>query len=188
MKKFTIDKTELDGVLILTPHVFSDERGYFCETHNMFTLLELDFNVEFVQDNESKSKKNVIRGLHYQWTPPMGKLVRVISGAIVDVVVDIRKDSPTYGDHLKFHISSENKKQIWVPPGFAHGMLSLEEDTIVSYKCSEYYNPEGESGLNPFDPRLNIDWGVRDKQRDTIVSKKDLVAKSFEIYDENPRF
>ena len=130
-----------------------------------------------MQDNESKSKKNVIRGLHYQWLSPMGKLVRVVSGAIIDVVVDIRKDSLTYGDHVKFKISAKNKKQLWVPSGFAHGMLSLEEDTLVSYKCSAFYNPEGESAISPFDKDLNIDWETNLKNIN--ISDKDLVAYWF---------
>ena len=186
MEKFTVEKTKFDNVLVLTPRVFSDDRGYFCETYNSLGLSNLNFNVDFVQDNESKSKKNVIRGLHYQWAPAMGKLVRVISGAVIDVVVDIRAKSPTYGEHMKFEITSENKKQIWVPAGFAHGILSLQEDTLVSYKCSAFYNHEGEGGIDPFDEDLNIDWGINSK--DAKVSKKDLVAMSFKSYTNNPKF
>ena len=139
-----------------------------------------------LQDNQSKSHKNVIRGLHYQWNNPMGKLVRVLHGAVKDVIVDVRKYSPTYGQFDSFLLSAENNKQLWVPPGFAHGILSLEDDTLVSYKCSSVYNANGESGINPFDKYLNIDWGI-DKS-EAIISEKDKIAQSFLDYDRNPKF
>jgi len=186
MKKFFIEKTDFNDVVILTPRVFEDDRGYFCETYNIENLKDIGFDVGFCQDNESRSKKNVIRGLHYQWEPEMGKLVRVISGEVLDVIVDIKKNSPTYGQHRKFYLSSKNKKQLWVPAGYAHGILSLAEDTIVSYKCSGSYNSNAESGLNPFDDNLNIDWGIQ--KQDAIVSEKDMIAKDFSSYDKDPKF
>ena len=186
MKKFTIEKTQFDDVILITPRVFADHRGYFCETYNVKNLRELGFNEVMLQDNQSKSHKNVIRGLHYQWNNPMGKLVRVLHGAVRDVSVDVRKYSPTYGQSDSFLLSAENNKQLWVPPGFAHGILSLEDDTLVSYKCSSVYNPNGESGINPFDKYLNIDWGISESE--AIISEKDKIAQSFLDYDRNPKF
>ena len=186
MQKFTIEKTKFDDVVVIIPRIFSDDRGYFCETYNVENLKEIGFVEDMVQDNQSKSQKNVIRGLHYQWDDPMGKLVRVIKGAVKDVIVDIRKNSPTYGESEFFLLTEENNKQLWVPPGFAHGILSLEDDTIVSYKCSSVYNSEGESGIDPFDNYLNVDWGI-DKS-EAVISEKDKIAKSFLQYDRDPKF
>ena len=186
MEKFILEKTKFKDVVVITPRVFEDQRGYFCETHNYFNLAQYGFTVNFVQDNESKSKKNVIRGLHYQWDEPMGKLVRVINGSVRDVIVDIRKGSQTYGESLSVVLSDENKKQLWVPPGFAHGVVSLEEGTILSYKCSSVYNQDGESGINPFDKKLNIDWGL--PVEEALISEKDLLAKSFDEYTKNAKF
>ena len=186
MKKFVIEPTNFDGPLVIIPKVFKDERGYFCESYNVENLKFLGFKEKMVQDNESKSKKYVLRGLHYQWDDPMGKLVRAIKGSILDVIVDIRKGSKTYGEHFSIILTSENKKQLWVPPGFAHGILSLQDDTIISYKCSSVYNQEGESGIDPLDPALGIDWGC--KIEDLVLSKKDLEAKSFYEYDQDPKF
>jgi len=186
MQKFTIEKTKFEDVIVITPRVFTDERGYFCETYNADNLKELGFEEDMVQDNQSKSQKNVIRGLHYQWGAPMGKLVRVVKGSVRDVIVDIRKGSHTYGESESFLLTDENNRQLWVPPGFAHGILSLEDDTIVSYKCSNVYNSDGESGINPFDDYLKVDWGI--KESDAIVSAKDKVANSFLQYDRDPKF
>ena len=186
MNKFIVENTKFDEVLLLTPRVFTDDRGYFCETYNHENLRDLGFLENLVQDNESKSKINVIRGLHYQWDKPMGKLVRVVKGSIIDVMVDFRKGSPTYGDHMKVLLSDENKKQIWIPPGFAHGILSLEDDTYVSYKCSSVYNQNGEGGINPFDEQINIDWGI--SKQDAVLSEKDFNAMSFIDYNKDPKF
>ena len=186
MEKFTIEETKFDNVIVITPRIFEDDRGYFCETYNVENLKELGFDEHMVQDNQSKSQKNVIRGMHYQWNGPMGKLVRVIKGAVKDIIVDIRKYSSTYGESESFLLTEDNNKQLWVPPGFAHGILSLEDNTIVSYKCSSVYNAEGESGLNPFDSFLNIDWGI--DQATAIVSDKDKIAKGFLDYDISPKF
>ncbi len=186
MQKFIIEKTDFEDVVVIVPRIFKDSRGYFCETYNAANLQTLGFDQEMVQDNQSKSAKNVIRGLHYQWDGPMGKLVRVIKGSVKDVIVDIRKNSPTYGRSASFILTDENNKQLWVPPGFAHGILSLEDDTLVSYKCSSVYNSSGESGINPFDSFLNIDWGI--EKSDAIISEKDGVAIGFLDYDRNPKF
>ena len=186
MERFIIEKQELEGICIITPKYFEDDRGYFCETWNYENLKELGFDIEMSQDNESCSKKGVLRGLHYQWDKPMGKLVRVIKGSVYDVCVDIRKNSPTYGCYIKVLLSDENKRQLWVPAGFAHAILSLEEDTIVSYKCSNVYNQEAESGLNPFDEELNINWTI--PREEMILSSKDLKAQSFSSYKNNPKF
>ena len=172
MKKFIIEKTKFNDVLVITPRVFADNRGYFCETYNVPNLSIMGFETKFWQDNESKSRKNVIRGLHYQWQPAMGKLVRAVHGRILDVIVDIRKGSPTYSQTMSIELTSENRKQLWVPAGYAHGVLSLEDNTIISYKCSGVYNSEAESGLNPFDKNLNIDWGIAPEN--AVVSEKDL--------------
>jgi dTDP-4-dehydrorhamnose 3,5-epimerase len=186
MKKFTIEKIEFDDVLVITPNVFHDHRGYFCETYNIEKLLESNFSEVFVQDNESKSGKNVLRGLHYQWQPAMGKLVRCVSGEIQDVIVDIRTGSPTYGKHFSIRLSETNKKQLWVPAGYAHGILSLKENTIISYKCSGVYNSTAESGINPLDPALNIVWDCN--VRDIILSDKDRDAQTFEEYSKQSKF
>tara|TARA_R110001583_G_scaffold18383_38_gene73194 strand:- start:1026 stop:1607 length:582 start_codon:yes stop_codon:yes gene_type:complete len=186
MKKFTIEKTKFDDVLVITPSVFHDHRGYFCETYNIENLSESGFSEVFVQDNESKSGKNVLRGLHYQWQPAMGKLVRCVSGEIQDVIVDIRNDSPTYGEHFSIKLSETNKKQLWVPAGYAHGILSLQDNTVVSYKCSGTYNSAAESGISPLDTTLNIVWDCNTE--DIVLSDKDRDAQTFEEYSKQPKF
>ena len=186
MKKFTIKHEELEGLMTIEPKFFEDDRGYFCETWNYENLKELGFDINMWQDNQSLSGKNVLRGLHYQWDKPMGKLVRVVKGSVYDVCVDIRKDSPTFGKYFKVLLSEKNKKQLWVPAGFAHGILSLEEDTIVLYKCSNVYNQKGESGVHPFDKQLDIDWGIPIEE--VILSTKDREAQSFLDYKNNPKF
>lgn len=151
-----------NAVLLLQPKVFKDERGYFYEsfqTQKFKNLTPELKNVEFVQDNESKSTQNVLRGLHFQAPPyAQGKLIRVIKGSVYDVAVDIRKNSPTYGQSYAVTLSEENKKQLWVPPGFAHGFQTLEEDTIFAYKCTNYYHPESEGCILWSDEDLNIKW------------------------------
>jgi len=172
-----IIETELSGVLILEPRVFKDDRGSFCETFNERNFEENVLNgLKFVQDNQSISSKNVLRGLHFQ-NPPyaQGKLVRVIVGSVLDVAVDIRKDSPTYGKHVKVELTADNNRQFWIPPGFAHGFLALEDDTIFSYKCTNYYSPESEGSIKWSDPDLKIDWSINAP----IVSEKDQEAEDF---------
>ena len=164
-------QTKIKDLFILEPRVFGDDRGYFFESFNSKTFQELiGKEVEFVQDNQSMSGKNIVRGLHFQ-NPPFaqGKLVRVIKGKVIDVAVDIRKDSPTYGEHVSVELSGENNRMFWVPPGFAHGFSSLEEGTIFSYKCTNYYSKESEGSIAWNDPELNIDWEVENP----IISGKD---------------
>ena len=140
--------TILPGVLIVEPKVYFDERGFFKESFNKERYHEIGIDIPFVQDNQSRSSKGVLRGLHFQ-NPPFhqGKLVRVIKGAVLDVVVDVRTDSPTYGEHFKIELTEENKTMFWVPPGFAHGFLTLRNDTIFSYKCTNVYNKESEGSI-----------------------------------------
>ena len=173
----TITKTEIEGLLIIEPKVFQDDRGAFFESFNQKIFDEKTAGkYTFVQDNQSSSKAGVIRGLHFQ-NPPFaqGKLVRVIAGAVLDVAVDIRKGSPTYGKHLTIELTPENKKQLWIPPGFAHGFVALKEDTIFSYKCTDYYAPQSEGAILWNDKDLNIDWGVNT----SLMSEKDEKGSVF---------
>jgi len=172
-------ETKLKGCYIIEPMIFGDERGYFLESFNQERFNEaIGSNISFVQDNESFSSKGVLRGLHYQRGEyAQSKLVRVVKGRVLDVVVDIRKNSQTFGDHISIELSEENKKQIFVPKGFAHGFLVLSETAIFSYKCDNFYNKESESGIIYNDPTLNIDWKL--KNSDFTVSEKDLVLPNF---------
>ena len=172
-------KTEFDGLVVVKPKVFKDERGYFFESFNKNKFKSNAIDVDFVQDNQSKSDRNVLRGLHFQ-NPPFaqGKLVQVIKGAVLDVVVDIRKNSTTYGKHFKIELSEENKTMLFIPPGFAHGFLTLLDETIFSYKCSNFYNKESEKSLLWNDKTLNIDWGVSSP----ILSEKDKLAENFQSF------
>lgn len=174
--------------LIKQNKVFTDSRGVFFESYKKSYFLEnYNFEEKFVQENHSISKKNVIRGLHYQWDPPMGKLVRVVKGEILDVIVDIRIASPNFGKVQKFLLSEENKKQLYVPPGFAHGFAAYGDENIVLYKCTSEYNHSGESGINPLDEMLKIDWGILKEKM--IISDKDAGAKTLEAYkNEKPKF
>jgi len=171
-------KTAIDGVLILEPKVFGDSRGYFFETWKKSDYEAAGITCEFVQDNESKSSFGVLRGLHWQAAPyTQSKLVRVISGAVLDVCVDIRKGSPTYGKHVSVELSGENKRQLFIPRGFAHGFAVLSEEAIFAYKCDNYYNPASERGMRFDDPALGIDWRVKlDKWN---LSAKDTVLSGF---------
>ncbi|MDY7396097.1 dTDP-4-dehydrorhamnose 3,5-epimerase [Aureibaculum sp. 2210JD6-5] len=170
-----IEKTFIKDLLILSPTVFTDERGYFFESYNK-KHLEKFVNEEFVQDNESLSQKGVLRGLHFQEPPyTQAKLVRVFAGSVLDVSVDLRKKSPTYGQYFKYILSSENKVQLYVPKGFAHGFVVLEENTIFCYKCSDYYNKNSERAILWNDATLNIDWQIKDP----IISEKDKNAENF---------
>jgi dTDP-4-dehydrorhamnose 3,5-epimerase len=165
-------KTELEGLLIFEPKVFEDSRGYFFEAYNNSVFKEAGINMSFVQDNQSQSSYGVIRGLHYQNNPyAQTKLVRVLVGKILDIAVDIRKDSPTYGRSFAIELSDENRKQLFIPPGFAHGFSVLSEKAVVLYKCDALYNKESEGGIIYNDPALNIDWRIpADK---AIISDKD---------------
>ncbi|MDE6059143.1 MAG: dTDP-4-dehydrorhamnose 3,5-epimerase [Clostridia bacterium] len=170
MGKFNFIKTDIEGVVIIEPTVFGDSRGYFMETYNEAEFKENGLNYTFVQDNQSKSHKGVLRGLHFQKTFPQAKLVRVIEGEVFDVAVDLRKDSKTYGKWVGVKLSSENKRQFMIPRGFAHGFLVLSETATFVYKCDEVYHPEDEGGIIWNDPDIAINWGdVTDVQ----LSEKD---------------
>lgn len=168
--------TAIPDVKVIKPCVFEDERGYFYETFRKDRLAELGIVAEFVQDNQSLSGKHILRGLHFQEPPhAQGKLVRVIQGAVLDVAVDIRKNSPSWGQWVAQRLDAQNKLMMWIPEGFAHGFLTLEEQTIFSYKCTGYYNKAAEGSIRWNDPDLNIDWGVKNPQ----LSEKDEVAPKF---------
>lgn len=167
-----IVKTEIKGVVIIEPKVFVDDRGYFFESFSQHKFSSGIDEVKFVQDNESKSMYGVLRGLHFQKPPfAQAKLVRVVKGCILDVAVDIRKDSPTFGKYMSIELSEENKLQLFIPQGFAHGFVVLTNDTIVQYKCDEYYHPESEGAIVWNDPQINIDWKL--PLSDIILSDKD---------------
>lgn len=177
------NSTKFQDVLIFEPTVFEDERGFFFESFNK--KISDILKVNFVQDNHSKSKKNVIRGIHYQWEPEMGKLCRVVRGYGRDFFIDLRKNSPTYGEYDSVFLNEENNKIVWVPPGFGHAFLSLEDNTHLLYKCSGLHSIN-ESSIFPLDNELGIDWGVDfDK---IILSKKDLNSQSFSNYSKTPIF
>jgi dTDP-4-dehydrorhamnose 3,5-epimerase len=166
-----IRKTEFPGLLIIEPEVFEDERGYFFESYHQRKLSD-EVPYRFVQENESKSGKGVIRGLHYQLHPhAQAKLLRVVQGKIFDVAVDMRKGSPSFGKWFGMEISDENKLQLLIPPGFAHGFSVLSETATVFYKCNEFYHRESERGIFGFDTDLNIDWRISEK--DAILSERD---------------
>lgn len=175
-----IEKTEIEGLLIIKPKVFEDARGHFFESFNKNVFFENGLSLEFVQDNQSLSNKNVLRGLHFQ-SPPyaQGKLIRVIKGSVLDVAVDIRKSSPTYGKHLVIKLSEQNKIMFYIPEGFAHGFLTLEDNTIFSYKCTNFFNKESEGSLLWNDLDLNINWEITDP----ILSDKDKVAPQFNSFN-----
>ena len=176
-----IETTSLKDLLLLTPQVYNDDRGYFMESYNKMRIGKMIKN-DFVQDNESLSRKNVLRGLHLQLPPhAQAKLIRVIKGSILDVAVDLRKNSGTFGQHFKHVLSGENKKQLYIPEGFAHGFLTLEDDTLINYKCSNYYHADSESSILWNDPDLKIDWGIQNP----ILAEKDRLAEKF-ITFENP--
>ena len=166
-------ETALPDVLLFEPRVFEDERGHFFESYNKKTLKELGIDYEFVQDNHSRSKKGVLRGLHYQIQQPQGKLVRVIEGEVFDVAVDIRKSSPTFGKWAGFNLSAQNKRVAWIPPGFAHGFLTLSDVAEFLYKTTDYWAPEYERCIRWDDPDIQIVWELR---MAPIVSDKDKMG------------
>ena len=177
-EKGMIETCEIEGLLIITPRKFGDKRGFFSEVYNARALHEAGFSSEFVQDNQSLSRdKGVVRGLHFQ-SPPFGqdKLVRVLRGAILDVAVDLRPSSSTYGRHFAIELSAENWKQLLVPIGFAHGFCTMEPDTEVAYKVSNYYAPDHDGGIRFDDPDLAISWPLGDK---AILSEKDQKLPAF---------
>ncbi len=168
--------TAFEGLKVIQPKVWGDARGHFFESYSEAAFKAAGLPTDFVQDNQSLSASGILRGLHFQ-SPPFaqGKLVRVIAGAVLDVVVDIRKSSATYGQHFKIELSGENKKMLWVPAGFAHGFLTLQDDTIFVYKVTGLYNKESEGGLLWNDPELGIDWGIADP----LLSDKDKLQPSW---------
>lgn len=172
-------ETSIPGLFLLEPKVFGDDRGYFLESWNRQVFEKLGLDIQFDQDNQSLSQKGVLRGLHFQEPPhAQGKLVRVINGSVLDVAVDLRKDSPTYGKHEAMILSGENKRMFWVPKGFAHGFLCLEDQTLFSYKCQGLYNPAAEKCMAWNDPDLGIDWGIKDP----VLSTKDQQGLAFNQY------
>jgi len=171
-------KTKLDGLVVLKPTVFKDNRGYFMESYNQKNINKLVGNVNFVQDNESESSRGVLRGLHFQKPPYVqSKLVRCLKGKILDVALDLRNDSKTYGMIETILLSEENKEQLFIPKGFAHGFVVISESATLSYKVDNYYKPESESGIIWNDPDLNIDWRINEKE--IIVSEKDKRLPTF---------
>ncbi len=175
----TILSEDIPGLKLIQPKVFEDDRGYFYESFNELQLKEIGIENHFVQDNQSLSNKGVLRGLHFQ-NPPMaqGKLVRVVKGAVYDVAVDIRKNSPTYGQHFGIELNETNKLMLWIPPGFAHGFATLQDETIFSYKCTEYYDPKSESGIMWNDEDLAINWNIENP----ILSGKDQNNLAFSAF------
>jgi dTDP-4-dehydrorhamnose 3,5-epimerase len=176
MGKFKFIKTFIDGLFIIEPTVFGDERGFFMETYHAKEFNEAGINVTFVQDNHSKSKKGVLRGLHFQYNNPQGKLVRVIKGEVYDVAVDLRKGSSTYGKWEGVILSEENKKQFYVPEGFAHGFLVLSDDAEFTYKCTNFYDADDEGGILWNDPDVGIEWPINNIDG-IILSEKDKKLK-----------
>ena len=171
-----ISPTRIPDVWVLTPKVFGDDRGYFLETFRSSHFRERGVAQEFVQDNQSKSGQGILRGLHYQLEFPQGKLVRVLSGEVFDVAVDIRRSSPTFGQWVGESLSADNKKQLWVPPGFAHGFYVTSESAEIAYKCTEYYHPEDDHSLLWNDPGIGIEWPL--VRPDPVLSEKDRDASS----------
>ena len=177
-----VTKTELDGLLIIEPDVFPDDRGYFFESFSAKKYLAAGIDYQFIQDNISKSTKGTLRGLHYQiGESAQGKLCQVLSGKVLDIAVDVRFGSPTFGKYFAIELSEENKEQFFIPPGFAHGFSVLSQEALFSYKCTAYYNKESERCIIYNDEKLNIDWKVEKP----IVSPKDLLGKKFNEIDKD---
>jgi len=169
-------KTPINDLLIIQPTVFEDSRGHFFESYNKQLFLNNKIDVDFVQDNQSLSQTGVLRGLHFQKPPyAQGKLVRVITGAVLDVVVDIRKKSNTYGKHFSIELNEKNKTMLWIPEGFAHGFLTTQNDTIFSYKCTNFYHKESEGTIYWNDADIGINWGIENP----TLSEKDKTGKKF---------
>jgi dTDP-4-dehydrorhamnose 3,5-epimerase len=179
--------TYIPGLLIFEPKVFEDSRGYFYESYNEKAFTDQSIDIKFVQDNESSSSYGVIRGLHYQLAPyAQTKLIRVLQGKILDVVVDMRKGSPSFGKSFSIELTAENKKQLFIPAGFAHGFSVLSEKAAVFYKCDAFYNKESEGGIRFDDPQLNIDWQIPAGK--AIVSEKDKQLPLFANHNSNFKF
>lgn len=178
-----ITKTPLEDLLIVEPKVWKDNRGYFYESYNAKTFADAGIDVNFVQDNQSFSQKGALRGLHAQNMPfEQGKLVRVLKGKVIDVAVDIRKNSATYGQSFEVELSGENHKQLWVPPGFLHGFLTIEDETIFTYKVSNYYDKNSEIGVMWNDADLNIQWSKYLPESEFVLSDKDQALDNFKDF------
>jgi len=171
-----VSTTNIEGLLVIQPKVFGDERGYFFESFRDDVLNNHGVSSKFVQDNQSKSNKGILRGLHFQKAPhAQGKLVRVVKGSVLDIALDIRTNSPTYGHHFSIELNEVNKTIFYIPPGFAHGFLTLEDNTLFSYKCTNYYNLKSEGSVLWNSESLNINWGIENP----ILSEKDKTAPNF---------
>lgn len=171
MANINVIPTRIEGLIILEPQVYGDDRGYFMETWNQQAFGDAGLSMKFVQDNQSKSKRGVLRGLHLQTKYTQGKLVRVISGEVYDVGVDLRAGSPTYGQYVGVVLSGDNKRMFYVPEGFAHGFLVLSDEAVFSYRCTDFYHPEFETGIIYNDPDIAVDWPLSDG--DVLLSPKD---------------
>ena len=184
---FTIESNrDLKDIKIIDSDVFYDERGKFTETFSRDFMSDNNIDINILQENESVSAKNVIRGMHFQWDKPMGKLLRVLEGSIILVEIDIRYNSPTFGKHCIIPIDSSKPKMVWIPPGFANGFLSLDDNTRVLYKCTSTYNPNAESSINPYDKEINIDWVNYLNGSKPVLSKKDSQAQTLKNWMNNP--
>jgi len=179
---FNFIKTKIKDLYIIEPKVFGDNRGYFMETYNRNDFFEAGLTMEFVQDNESKSKKGVLRGMHFQTKHTQGKLVRATRGEVYDVAVDLRKGSPTFGQWEGVLLTEENKRQFYVPEGFAHGFLVVSDEAVFNYKCTDFYAPEYDSGLLWNDPEVGIEWPL-DGIDELLLSEKDKVQKTLKELD-----
>lgn len=185
MAKFNRVETGIKDLIVIEPTVFGDNRGFFMESYSRKDFAEIGMDIEFVQDNHSKSKKGVLRGLHFQTQHVQGKLVRVTAGAVLDVAVDLRKDSPTFGKYYLVELTAENKKMFYIPPGFAHGFLTLEDNTEFLYKCTDYYAPEFDSGILWNDSEVGIEWNLEKYglSEDTILlSEKDKLQQTLAAF------
>ena len=172
MGKIKVTTCDIEGLYVIEPTVFKDERGYFMETYNQNDFKEAGLNMTFVQDNQSMSVKGVLRGLHFQKQYPQGKLVRAVRGTVFDVAVDLRSDSKTYGKWFGVTLSAENKKQFYIPEGFAHGFLVLSDEAEFAYKCTDFYHPGDEGGLLWSDPEFGVDWPI-EPGLELIISDQD---------------
>ena len=172
MGKITVTPCDIEGLYVIEPTVFKDERGYFVETSNQNDMKEAGLDMVFVQDNQSMSTRGVLRGLHFQKQFPQGKLVRVVRGKVFDVAVDLRSDSKTYGKWFGVELSAENMKQFYIPEGFAHGFLVLSDEAEFCYKCTDFYHPGDEGGLAWNDPEIGVEWPLEEGV-DLIISEKD---------------
>ena len=188
MGKFKRIETGIKDLVIIEPTVFGDSRGFFMETYSKKDFAEIGLTMEFVQDNHSKSRKGVLRGLHFQTKQTQGKLVRVTGGAVLDVAVDLRRESETFGKWFLVELSAENKRMFYVPEGFAHGFLTLEDDTEFQYKCTDYYAPEFDSGILWNDPEIDIEWNLEKygmSAEELLLSEKDRKQQSFREFVES---